>query len=127
MAYRVVHELKHRLRPGCVPVFSSDGLKHYFYALTAHFGHWERPEGKKRVWTLLGEFAYAQVIKHRRKLCSAICAPQAPHGGRRATVAVGECSEFSGSAQSRVQPQSVVDNSCWDYIRVAKEFTGPER
>ena len=67
MAYRVVHELKHRLRPGCVPVFSSDGLKHYFYALTAHFGRWERPEGKKRVWTLLGEFAYAQVIKHQRR------------------------------------------------------------
>jgi hypothetical protein len=67
MAYRVVHELKGRLRPGCVPVFSSDGLKHYFYALTAHSGCWERSDGKKRVWQLLGEFAYAQVIKHQRK------------------------------------------------------------
>ena len=27
MAYQVVHELKGRLRPGCVPVFSTDGLK----------------------------------------------------------------------------------------------------
>ena len=27
MAYSVVHELKDRLKPGCVPVFSSDGLK----------------------------------------------------------------------------------------------------
>lgn len=42
MAYSVVHELKDRLKPGCVPVFSSDGLKHYFYALTAHFGEWLR-------------------------------------------------------------------------------------
>jgi hypothetical protein len=40
MAYSVVHELKGRLAAGCVPVFSTDGLKHYFYALTAHFGKW---------------------------------------------------------------------------------------
>jgi hypothetical protein len=32
MAYQVVHELKGRLRPGCVPVFSTDGLRHYFYS-----------------------------------------------------------------------------------------------
>ena len=47
MAYRVVHELKGRLRPGWVPVFSTDGLKDYFYALTAHFGRWERFDVKK--------------------------------------------------------------------------------
>ena len=41
MAYKIVHELKGRLRAGCVPVFSTDGLKNYFYALTAHFGRWE--------------------------------------------------------------------------------------
>lgn len=35
MAYSVVHELKSKLKVGRVPVFSSDGLKHYFYALTA--------------------------------------------------------------------------------------------
>jgi transposase-like protein len=28
MAYGVVHELTHRLKAGCVPVFSTDGLKH---------------------------------------------------------------------------------------------------
>jgi hypothetical protein len=47
MAYQVVHELKGRLRSGCVPAFSTDGLKNYFYALTAHFGMWERYDGKK--------------------------------------------------------------------------------
>ena len=68
MAYSVVHELKSRLKPGCVPVFSSDGLKHYFYALTAHFGEWLRPtEGGKPVWTILADFAYAQVIKQQRR------------------------------------------------------------
>ncbi|MFZ6029540.1 MAG: hypothetical protein ACOYYS_17645 [Chloroflexota bacterium] len=68
MAYSVVHELKSRLKPGCTPVFSSDGLKHYFYALTAHFGKWLRPaEGGKPVWTILADFAYAQVIKQQRR------------------------------------------------------------
>ena len=67
MAYHVVHELKGRLRPGCVPVFSTDGLRHYFYALTAHFGRWEKAEGKKSVWVLLSDFVYAQVIKHQRR------------------------------------------------------------
>ena len=41
MAHRVVHSLRHRLAPGCVPLFTSDGLNLYFYALTAHFGHWK--------------------------------------------------------------------------------------
>lgn len=38
MAYGVMHELQGRLAAGCVPVFSPDGLRHYFYALRAHFG-----------------------------------------------------------------------------------------
>lgn len=67
MAYRVVHELKRRLRSDSTPVFASDGLKHYFYALTAHFGQWEPGQGKKPVWVLLSQFAYAQVIKHQRR------------------------------------------------------------
>jgi IS1 family transposase len=67
MAYQVVHELKGRLSPGCVPVFSTDGLRHYFYSLTAHFGKWEPLDGRKLVWVLLGDFIYAQVIKHQRR------------------------------------------------------------
>lgn len=39
MVFSVVHELKRRLAAGCVPVLSTDGLKHYYYALTAHFGN----------------------------------------------------------------------------------------
>jgi transposase-like protein len=48
MAYSVVHELRGRLAAGCIPVFSTDGLNHYFYALTAHFGKWEAADGKNR-------------------------------------------------------------------------------
>lgn len=67
MAYSVVHELKRRLAADCVPVFSTDGLKQYFYALTAHFGKWEWAGGKKAVWVLLSDFVYSQVIKHQRR------------------------------------------------------------
>jgi IS1 family transposase len=68
MAYAVVHELKSRLKVGNVPVFSTDGLKHYFYALTAHFGEWVHVEGEKKlVWMILSDFYYAQVIKRQRK------------------------------------------------------------
>lgn len=66
-AYSVVHELKGRLAAGCVPVFSTDGLKHYFYALTAHFGKWVTADRKKPVWMLLNDLVYSQVIKHHRR------------------------------------------------------------
>jgi transposase-like protein len=39
-AHTVVHELAERLVPDCIPLFTSDGLNQYFYALTAHFGQW---------------------------------------------------------------------------------------
>ena len=35
-AYRVIHSLRRSLAPGCLPLFTSDGLNLYFYALTAH-------------------------------------------------------------------------------------------
>jgi IS1 family transposase len=67
-AYQVIHELKHSLRPGCVPVFSSDGLKAYYYGLTTHFGKWETVSGKRRpVWVLLLDLVYWQVVKHQRR------------------------------------------------------------
>jgi hypothetical protein len=56
---------------GCMPVFSSDGLRLYFYALTAHFGEWVREEGDKRsIWRVSCELLYGQVrkIQRRRRL-----------------------------------------------------------
>jgi hypothetical protein len=57
-AYAVVHELQHHMQPERpLPVFSSDGLRLYFYALTAHFGHWILPEGsRKRIWQIAADF-----------------------------------------------------------------------
>ncbi len=40
MAHRLIHSLRQMLVPGCLPLFTSDGLNFYFYALTAHFGQW---------------------------------------------------------------------------------------
>ena len=69
LAYTVVHDLSRTLQPGCVPIFSSDGLRLYFYALTAHFGCWRQPEGsQKPVWKIASVFLYAQLKKiHRRR------------------------------------------------------------
>ena len=39
-AHAVIHALRQVLAPGCLPLFTSDGLNLYFYALTAHFGQW---------------------------------------------------------------------------------------
>ena len=38
-SFAFVHRLTRRLAPGYVAIFSSDGLRHYFSALTAHYGY----------------------------------------------------------------------------------------
>ena len=38
MAHDLLHDLALRLKPDSAPVFLSDGLMEYFYAITAHFG-----------------------------------------------------------------------------------------
>jgi IS1 family transposase len=71
IAHRVVHELCNYLAPGYAPLFSSDGLDHYFYALTAHFGQWGQQIGeRKRQWVVSPHLWYGQVKKvyRRRRL-----------------------------------------------------------
>jgi len=52
-AHAVIHELHGRLAPACLPVETSDGLNHYFYALTAHFGQWAASAMRRaRRWLL---------------------------------------------------------------------------
>jgi IS1 family transposase/transposase-like protein len=74
LAHQLVHEVAQRLAPGCLPVFSSDGLALYFYALTAHFGEWVPILGqRRRVWTVAAQLLYAQVIKqYRRRRVTAV-------------------------------------------------------
>jgi hypothetical protein len=61
-AHAVVHELHGRLASGCLPVFTSDGLNLYFYALTAHFGQWVASVGRQaRQWQVAAGLIYGQV------------------------------------------------------------------
>src|SRR5215469_7325764 len=73
MAHLHIHSLRQILAPGCLPLFTSDGLNRYFYALTAYFGQWL--EGVRRgrkvcQWQVAAELIYGQVKKsyRRRKL-----------------------------------------------------------
>ncbi len=72
-AHMVIHSLQQLLAPGCLPLFTSDGLNVYFYALTAHFGQWLEVgyRGRKaRQWQVAAGLIYGQVKKsyRRRKL-----------------------------------------------------------
>ena len=73
MAHLLIHSLRERLAPGCLPLFTSDGLNLYFYALTAHFGQWlalnHRGRNVRR-WQVAAGLIYGQVKKsyRRRKL-----------------------------------------------------------
>ncbi len=47
-AHTFIHSLRGVLAPGCLPLFTSDGLNLYFYALTAHFGTWRQEKRRGR-------------------------------------------------------------------------------
>ena len=73
MAHRLTHSLRQSLAPGCLPLFTSDGLNLYFYALTAHFGDWLTGSRRGRIvrqWQVAAGLIYGQVKKcyRRRKL-----------------------------------------------------------
>ncbi len=59
-----VHEVWQRLAPGAPPVFTTDGLWLYYYALTAHFGQWMPQAGKRwPVWQVDPRLLYGQLHK----------------------------------------------------------------
>ena len=71
VAHALVHSLVGVMAPGYIPLFTSDGLAMYFYALTAHYGSYQELEGKRKPYWVVSEFLqYAQMKKHRvwRKL-----------------------------------------------------------
>jgi hypothetical protein len=66
-AHTVVHQLVQTLAPEVVPIFTSDCLALYFFALTAHFGRWLSQEVKpgrfKPIWQVSSQLLYGQIIK----------------------------------------------------------------
>jgi len=70
-AHHLLHRVRACLAPGCVPAFTSDGLRQYFYAITAHFGERVSQEGKRKpLWQPLPDLLYGQFrkVKVGRKL-----------------------------------------------------------
>jgi IS1 family transposase len=72
-AHRVIHSLRLSLAPGCLPLFTSDGLNLSFSALTAHFGDWlevVRRGRNVRQWHVAAGLISGQVkqCSRRRKL-----------------------------------------------------------
>jgi IS1 family transposase len=64
---QLVHELWQRLHPDCLPAFTTDGLSAYFYALTAHFGHWFLPlRARKPHWQVAEKLLHGQLVKKKR-------------------------------------------------------------
>jgi len=61
-AYHFVHDLRLRLADGCIPAITSDGLRAYFFAITAHFGEWVGG-----IWVVSHLLAYGQLVKQRGK------------------------------------------------------------
>jgi len=68
-AHTLVHRLRGTLAAGCTPVITTDGLRLYFYALTAHFGSWVTT-GRHRHWQVDPRLVYGQLHKRyqRRRL-----------------------------------------------------------
>jgi len=66
-AMTLTHDLKLRLKPDCIPVFTVDGLRAYFYSVTAHFGHWFRPErARTNHWQVSDHLLFGQLVKQRK-------------------------------------------------------------
>jgi len=66
MAHLLIHSLRQILAPGCLPLFTSDGLNLYFSALTAHFGQWLALGRRGRnvlQWQVEAGLIYGQVKK----------------------------------------------------------------
>lgn len=100
-AYGVVHDLAQRLLASCVPVFLTDGLWSYFYAITAHFGYWFRPKrARTDHWSPADDLHHGQLVKRRtgRKLKYAI--ERMAWGSRRALGNILVAQGFSRTIQT---------------------------
>src|SRR2546430_138622 len=96
-AHLLIHSLRLMLAPGCLPLFTSDGLNCYFYALTAHFGHRlaESRRGRKVFhWRVAAGLVYGEGEKKDRR-------------GQRGGGAHGMCAGGENAFQSYVSRKGV--------------------
>ena len=101
MAHSVVHAIVKVLAPDWLPIFTSDGLKLYFYALTAHFGSWVETVGHQtRHWQVHAQLLYGQVIKLYRRRRLVRVERRALLGSRDQLTAALQTSGESGAIQT---------------------------
>jgi hypothetical protein len=98
-AHTLVHTLRAVLAAGCIPVISTDGLRHYYYALTAHFGRWI-PAGRRRRWVVDPSLLHGQVHKRYRRRRLVRIRYQITCGTRRALQAALRLQGWSGKIQT---------------------------
>jgi hypothetical protein len=65
-AHTLVHAVRATLVPTCTPVITSDGLRLYFYATTAHFGWWIEGRRRRR-WEVDPDLLHKQLHKRYRQ------------------------------------------------------------
>ncbi len=98
-AHQVIHSLREILAPGCIPLFTSDGLNLYFYALTAHFGQWREVRRRGRImrrWQVEPSLIYGQVKKSYRRRRLIRVSPVMRLGTEEALKAALQSMGFSG-------------------------------
>ena len=65
-AFALAHDIKIRLRSGYIPAVLTDGLRTYFYAITAHVGSWFRSSrARKDHWCVSDELQHGMLIKRK--------------------------------------------------------------
>ena len=105
-AHTLVHTLRTTLAPGCTPVITTDGLCLYFYAITAHFGHWTAA-GHRRRWVVNPALLYGQLHKRYQRRRLARITYQMHSGTRptlRATLLRHVAHRVGGGAQAGTRP-----------------------
>ncbi len=113
-ACQLVHQLAERLRPGVFPVFTSDGLNHYFYALTAHFGFWQQPlRARKQHWFPDPRLLYAQLFKARSGYRVKFLFSRIRLGTRQVIRTLLQALDFSGRIQTAFIERSNLTLRAW--------------
>ena len=98
-AHTLVHTVRAALTPGCTPVITTDGLRLYFYAITAHFGYWVAA-GRRRRWVVTPALLFGQLHKRYRRRRLVRLTYQMQCGSRRALRAALRHQGWSGKLQT---------------------------
>jgi IS1 family transposase len=100
-AFALLHQLKICLKSDWVPLFLSDGLRSYFYAITAHFGSWFRPpRARTDHWLVDDRLLYGQLVKRKRSRKLAYAITRMLWGKRKVLMAKLKSVGLSGLIQT---------------------------